>query len=418
MVIATTCGGAFMYLVHVPAARFMPEAEYGVFVALLQVLNLMMIPAMGLQTVFAQQCAAAVTGPGQRQLHHVVRWLMVGVAAIWLVMSVVAVAFHHDILGSLKIGNPAALWATIGIGLAMLWLPIMQGLLQGAQNFLWLGWVQILNGCGRFAAVLLIVGLLGGYAAGAMTAALVGFWFALAVAAWHARGFLLGAGEPIAWRPWLGKVIPLTLGLGACQFMVAADMILVQSFFDRDVTYLYGAAGTIGRALVVFTGPMVAVMFPKIVAGVARAERTDVLAQAIGATVLLGGLASLCCTLLPSLPLRVIYASKPQFWIAAPLVPWFAWCMLPLTLANVLVNNLLARARYEAVPWLILVAGTYGCALMWRATHFPAADQMEAFKMIVRTIGTFGLSLLAVSAWFTWGKDWLARAKHREAAQP
>jgi len=65
-----------------------------------------------------------------------------------------------------------------------------------------------------------------------------------------------------------------------------------------------------------------------------------------------------------------------------------------------------------------LVAGTYGCALMWRATHFPAADQMEAFKMIVRTIGTFGLSMLAVSVWFTWGREWLARARHRNAPQP
>ncbi len=418
MVIATTCGGAFMYLVHTPASRFMPTSEYGVFGALLQVLNLMMIPAMGLQTVFAQQCAAAVTDQGRRQLHQVVRTILLGTFGLWLAMAGVIAIGHDSVLSALKIANSGALWATLAIGLAMLWLPIMQGLLQGAQNFLWLGWVQIFNGCGRFTAVLVIVAVLGGHAAGAMVAAMIGFWLALIAGAWHARPFIFGVGERVSWQPWLARVIPLTIGMGACQFMVGADQILVQSMFDKEVTYLYATAGTIGRALVVFTAPMVAVMFPKIVAGVARSEKTNVLAQALGATLLLGGGAALACTLFPSLPIRIVYLGNPAYLLAAPLVSWFVWCMLPLTLANVLVGNLLARGRYEAVPWLLLVAGTYGCALMWRATEFPKVEQIEAFKMIVRTVGTFGLCLLAVSVWFTWGKDWLARAKHRNAPQP
>jgi O-antigen/teichoic acid export membrane protein len=229
------------------------------------------------------------------------------------------------------------------------------------------------------------------------------------VAAWQTRTVWTSPGQALDWRPWIRRVVPLSLGLGASQFMLGADQLLVQSIFDREVTGLYGAAGTIGRALVVFTGPMLAVMFPKIVASAARCERTDVLAQALGATALLGGLAALSCTVLPELPLRLVY--KREYWCAAPLVPWFAWCMLPLTLANVLIGNLLARERFRAVPWLVLVAGAYGAALLGRAQAFQQAGQFAAFTMVVRTIGGFSLLLLLVVSWFTWGEPWRARRR-------
>lgn len=97
----------------------------------------------------------------------------------------------------------------------------------------------------------------------------------------------------------------------------------------------------------------------------------------------------------------------------APLVPWFAWCMLPLTLANVLIGNLLAKERFAAVPWLIVVTVAYALGLKWRVGHAVGLDQMAAFKAVVQTIGIFSLALLAVAAWFTWG----ARSRQRGVAE-
>ena len=400
MALATSMGGVFMVLVHTPASMKLPQAEYGVFLTLLQVMNLMLIPAIGLQTVVAQQTAAAVTDTQQAQLSTTVRRLLLGTFLVWVVMALGLVACRHHLLATLKITNPAALWLTLAIGLAMLWGPILQGILQGRQNFLWLGSLQILSGCTRLVGVLLIVWCLGGYAAGAVGAAWLGFAAAVLVAGWLTRRTWLGPGEPAAWRGWLRRVVPLTLGLAVAQFMMAADQVLVQSIFDRDVTALYGAAGMMGRALVFFTGALVAVMFPKVVRSVARAERTEVSALALGAAALAGGIAALVCTLAPELPLRIL---KREYWVSAPLIPWFVWCMLPLTLATVLINNLLARDRFAVVPWLVMVAVAYGVALFVRVPEFRQAAQFEAFRMIVRTLGGFSLLLLAVAAWFTWG---------------
>ena len=61
-----------MYAVHA-VAKNMPKAEYGVFTTLLQVLNLMGIPAIGLQSVFAQQAAAAFSDQDEKQLKATLR---------------------------------------------------------------------------------------------------------------------------------------------------------------------------------------------------------------------------------------------------------------------------------------------------------------------------------------------------------
>ena len=392
MMFATVAGGVFMYAVHM-IAKQMPKEEYGVFTTLLQIVTLMGIPAIGLQSVFAQQAAAAMTEDHERALAGVLRGVLRAIFFIWLAMAFIVFVFRQQVLEGLKIANPAALAITVVIGLAAMWYPIMMGLLQGRQNFLWLGWASIFNGVGRFAAICVIVLFLGGYAAGGMIAVFLGLMTAVALGGWLNRDYWQIKPSHVVWREWLGRVVPLTLGLGAAMFMLSADMVFVQRFFSKEQTGYYAAAGMIGRALVFFTLPLTAVMFPKVVKSAARAEKTDVLLHALGVTALAGGAAALGCTVFPSLPLRIVY-DKSFLDIATPLVPWFAWSMLPLTLSNVLINGLLARGQFRAVPWLVAVAIGYGVTLnFWHGT----------FLMVIQILGSFGIMMLAVCAWFTWG---------------
>lgn len=407
MIAATTASGLFMYAVHVPALAKLPEDEYAVFATLLQAINLMLIPGLSLQIVFAQQAAAARSESERRRLTGTVRTLLRSIFLFWLVVAGAAFLLQGRVIATLKITNSAAFWITIAAFLPTLSLYLMQGLLQGTQNFLWLGWVAILNGLSRFLFVLVTVVWLGGYAAGAMAGPLMGMVSALAVAMWQTSGIWSDAAEPFAWRPWLARLIPLTLGLAASQIMLAADMIIVRGFFQSD-TGLYAAAGTIARGLVVFTGPVAMVMFPKIVRSLSSAERIGLLGQALLGTGVLASLAALGCTFLPELPFRIL---KPAYLPIAPLLPWFAWCMMPLTMTNVLINHLLARSQYRAVSWLVAVAFAYIAVLIFVAKSVSVAEAMPGFKLIVQTIGGFNLLLLAVAAWFTWRTDLDARTE-------
>jgi len=400
ILIATVTGGAFMWAVHKVAPDPLGKGAYGLFNTFLSTLTIAAIPALGVQAILAQQAASAMHESQTRQLRGTVRVLLGGTFALWLVAAIVVFFAQNHILHGLKIKDPAALWITLGTALVMLWIPVFSGLLQGQQNFLWFGMVGITGGLGRFAGIVVLVGLLGYGITGAMTAVLLGVALSLGLSIWQTRVVWSGPSEKIVWREWLERVVPLSIGVGATTFIMSADMILVRSLFQEDETGLYSAAGILGRALAYFTGPMAQVMFPKVVQSAARAERTNVVAQAVGATALLGGLGALVCTVVPWLPLRVIY--PPEYLAIAPLVPWFAWCILPLTLANVLINNLLARGRYAVVRWLVIVALGYAAALVVISGRMDVTTDLAAFKTIVRVLGTFGLIVLAVCCWFTW----------------
>ena len=399
MMIASTLGGALMFAVHKLATwpgRGMPEQEYAILLTLLQVLNQMAIPAAGLQMSFVQQTVAADSGSRARELVGAFRALMKATFIIWLAGATLVFLFQDQLVRDYKISNPAALWVTALIGLASLWTPILCGMLQGQQNFLWLGLASILNALTRVIAVGVIVLVLGGRAAGAMTGALLGMALALGVALWQTRAVWRGPAEQFLWRPWLKRMLPVTLGYGAATYMLTLDMIMVQGFFPKgDETAYYGAAGMIGRAVFFFLAPLTTVMFPKIARSAARSERTDVLTQALVVTALMGAAAALFCTFLPELPLRLIYPAG--YLQAASLVPLFAWCMLPLPLASVLINNLLARERFGVVPWLVGVAIAYSFAL-----RHAAQLQPQRFENVIWTLGAFGLLLLAGCIFFTW----------------
>lgn len=392
MMTASVAGGAFMFAVHFFSKKI-PAAEYGVLGTLLAMVNCMSIPALCLQMVFAQQAAAALSEEQNRQLTGTAHGVLLGTFFVWLFMAGGVVGFSRDILTTLKIANPTALWATVFFGLLSLWQPIFNGLMQGKQNFLWLGWVFILAGLVRFLAVAVIVLLLNGWAAGMMIGAVLAQLVAFLIVLVQSWKILCAKRAPFDWRDWLARVVPLTFGFGACQFMFASDALFVQTFFDRNETGPYMAAGTLCRALVLFTAPLAAVMFPKVVRGVALAERTSVLSLTLISTAVLVTAGALGLWLVGPWVLRLVFTK--EFLVAVPLLPWFAVGMGILALANVLVNNLMARARFEVVPWLVMVAAGYATAL----TRFHGS-----FLEVIQTLGVFSLLFLAIAAWFTWGR--------------
>ncbi|MGI8965955.1 MAG: hypothetical protein ACR2H1_07695 [Limisphaerales bacterium] len=404
MVMTTVAGGLFMMLVHTVTSKMAP-AEYGIFFALLRCLILLGIPAAGLQTVFAQQAAAVITETQAHQLVRTGKVILSAIFFLWLAMAFVVFLWQEKIFTLLKITSPAALWITMLVVLTSLWLPILKGLLQGRQNFTGLGWVAIFDGVGRFAAVTLIVLFMGGQAAGAMSGALLGQGGAMVISLWLLRDFFRTSSANFFWRPWLGRVVPLTIGFGALLFLQNADVLFVQSVFpENKAPYFYMPAAMIGFGLMQFTGPLAAVMFPKIVRSAARSEKSDALRLTFLTTACLGGLVAIGSTLFPELPLRILYFKTPACLQAAPLVPWFGWCMFLMTLANVLVGNLLARGEFKIVPWLVFIAAAYGIALAILKNHLPSMEVLIGLKRVVQTLGVFSLFLLMAAAGFTWLK--------------
>lgn len=392
-------GGLASYAVHI-FAKEMPKADYGVFTTLLQLLNLVGIPVVGLQTALAQQTAAAQTEADHRQLAATFRTVLRGTFVVWAAAVVIALLFQNHLLGALMITSPGPFWTTLACALIALWLPLFFGVLQGRQNFLWLGGSIFSLGVVRLAAIVLGLGL-GAQTTGAMVGVWLGYFGALVLAWWAARDVTRGsASESFLWRPWVKRLIPFTLGAGAGLFLMCADMIFAQHYFDPEQTGFYAAAGMIGRALVFLVGPVTMVMFSKVARAAATGEKSSVLFESLGLAALIAGGTAGFCTFFPELPLRLVYDAS--FLRITPLVPWFAWAMTPLVLASVLNSDLLARGRYAVVPWLVLVAAGYGVALNEVAKRSGTMEPLAGFTRVVQTLGVFNLLFFAVALFFSW----------------
>jgi len=185
-------------------------------------------PANGI----AQQTSAAITEAQHRQLTSTTRGLLRLTFFLWVLMAIGLAIWQNPLAATLQITNPISLWITLFVGWAMLWLPIMQGVLQGQQDFLWLGGSNMLNGMGRVGCASLIVVIFHGWAAGIMVGALLGYLAAVSTAGWHARGVWRATGSSYSLRDWLSQVVPLTIGIGTSQFMLSADQIFVKAIFQ------------------------------------------------------------------------------------------------------------------------------------------------------------------------------------------
>ncbi len=388
---ANLAGGALMWAVHF-LAKAIPAAQYGDFGVCLSAV--MLLPMIPLQMVLAQQTAQALAEGRRGQLSGIIRKFWLILFLLWAAIALLTLVWQRPILARWSLTDPAALWVTVPIVLMVLWQPVFSGVLQGGQNFLWLGWSMLLNALGRFGVALFAVLLLRAGAPGMMAGVLLGFALACGVSIWQTRELWLVPPEPFDWRGLLTQVIPLTLGFLGFQILFTADTLFVKAWFPAETAGFYVSAGTLSRALMWLVLPLAAVMFPKLVHSAARAEKSSLLGIVLGGTAVLaiGGAAAL--SVLSPFIVRLVF--KEEFVpVATSIIPWYAGAMAPLALANVLLNHLLARpaAQFWPSAGVLLIALGYLAAL----TQFHAS-----LVMVLQVLGISGLALLAWTGWLTW----------------
>lgn len=395
LMLATVASGLLMFCVH-PLARLIGKAEYGLFGTLLMVV--MLVPSGSLQKVLAQQTAGALATHRERELAGIIRATCFGMILLWMIAASLVFMFQGWILRLWGIENPAALWLTLLVVLLSLLAPVFLGVVQGQQNFLWLGWIFVGSAVGRvvFAAALVLV--LSKSATGMLGGVLAGVAMSLIVGVWQTRSLWRLEPAPFDWSGLLRQAIPLLLGFVFFQFLLIGDTLFVRHYFTAAVTGPYVAAGTLSRAVLWLVIPFASVMFPRIVHSVTRMEKTDVLGVGLlGAAVmtLAGAAAVILCG-----PWIVKLVFGPGFaGVAARVLPWYALAMVPLAFSNVLVNNLLARFEFRVVPLLLALAVGYAATLV-SVNH--AAHSLIA---VLQVLGAFSLLLLAVCSWFTWNES-------------
>jgi O-antigen/teichoic acid export membrane protein len=389
LTVAAIGGGAVALVLHF-LARKMTPAEYGLFGALMAVV--MCIPAMPMQMVFTHQTASALATGRRRELAGLVRAYAGAAFLLWSVFAVVVLIFQKEIMVRWGTTNHVALWLLLPVMLLTLLVPVFTGLLQGQQNFFWLGWVTLISSGTRVAVAAVAVLVFAAGASGLMIGVLVGTAATVLVALWHTRLLWSGKAAPSNWRKVFRDALPLLVGFGAFQFLFSADPIFAKAYFAEEDVGFYASAGILSRALMWVVGPMAQVMFPRIVHSTALAQKTDILKVVLIGTSLLAVCGAIGLSLLGPWVVGFVYGSR-YVEVATQLLPWYAGAMVPLTLANVLLNNLLAKGTWKIAPALCVLAGIYVLGL----TQFHSS-----LIQLLQVFGASNLLLLATCAFYTY----------------
>lgn len=400
LMIANVGGGIMTYAVHL-LNKYLPGGEYGSFGTFLAIVTVF-CPTMPLQMILTQQTAKATATGREHELAGIIRLFWLWISVFWLVAALAVLAFQHQILHAWDITDPVGLWVTLPVVLFSVWMPMFWGVLQGQQNFLWLGWSMLANGIGRFVIAAVAVIIFHAYAGGMMTGVLMGIVVAILIAAWPSRKVWTAKSVPFDWRSLVHQILPLMLGFLGFQILFTADTMFVKAYFPKDSVDFYVSAGTMSRGLMWLVLPLASVMFPRLVHSAARGEKTNLLGMVLLGTGLLGALGAVGLSIVGPLIVPILYPAYPPAAIGK-LLPWYAAAMVPLGVANVLLNHLLARPASKLVPSLA-VFGLAICYLVALAQfHKTQVRVLQTQVMVLQTVGVFNLLLLAVCAWFTWG---------------
>ena len=393
LMIANIAAGFLTLGVHFLSKKI-PEAEYAAFGTLLMVVAC--VPNMPLQMVFAQQTAQAVATGRNRQLAGMIRLAWFWILVLWALGALAVIVFRHHIVVSWQLPSAAGLMFMLPLFLFSIWMPMFSGIMLGRQDFFWLGWSVIYGGIGRFAVAFFLVLAFAMGAAGMIAGAMLGVGLTAAIAIWRTRDLWTGPAEPFDGKKLLKQIVPLILGFSACQFMFTSDTLFAKAYFSDDQMAPYVAAGTLARALLWLVLPLASVMFPKIVHASVKAEKSNIFGIVVLGTAALTLCGGLGLWLLGPWVVRLVFTSQ---YVAATtaLIPWYAAAMVPLAMANVLVNDLLARSRFGVVPFMVALAVGYGITLPTLLDHFPGRIQL-----VLQTLGAFNLLLFLVCACFTW----------------
>ncbi|MCI0394847.1 MAG: hypothetical protein L0332_10575 [Chloroflexi bacterium] len=304
---ATLLAGGFDYLVNVLIGRLLLPAEFSVFVAVTALLQVMVHLTNVIRNVVAFYTAELTVQPQAVAsiglfLRRRWRW-----AWQWGLAATAGMALLSPALASLlRLDSAWPLWAGSALLLLLFLRPVTDGALQGLQQFLGLGTVQVLQALLRLLLAPALIWL-GWQATGAIFSLPLASAGALLLALWLLGPYLGAAGDgaavrEISWRYSAHTVV----GLLAFALLVNVDALVVKRVFSPEVAGQYGPVVTLGKINLFIPLGIGLVLFPK------ATQR-----QAGGRDARPVLLLALAATLLPGLALTAVYFLIPAGLVQA-----------------------------------------------------------------------------------------------------
>ncbi len=260
---AMLVAGALDYAVSVVAGRWLAPAEFGVFVAVTALLQVLLSVATAIRMVVAfytADLAARPTSAGsvgpflRRTARWCGRWGLLAAAALALASPAVAAALH--------VPGPAPLWAASAMVLMLFVREPVLGALQGLQAFGPLGRVQVSQAVFRLLLAMALI-LAGWRAAGAVLAQPLAALAAVAIALPRLRPTLASAPGGASPRVSRSYAVLTVVGLALFGVLTNVDALFVKMAFAPRIAGNFGTVVTFEKMSLFLPWAISFVLFPK-----------------------------------------------------------------------------------------------------------------------------------------------------------
>lgn len=362
------------------AARVLAPHEFGAVTALLAILLIGNVAALGLQATAARRIAVA------RDPHDVVVGATrdVGIGTALAVGAVVALS-SVLLAPALRLDSP---WPVVLCGVALVPMTLtgaQLGIAQGTEQWRRLALIYATLGLGRLLGGTIAL-LVRDDATSAMVGVAIGAWAPVVAG----RGLLRGKQSDWAGR---GSLARETLygshALAATLVLSNADAIVARSVLDTHDSGLY-AAGLILTKAALFLPQFVSVLlYPAL----ARDDTSRSRRRAVQIVLVIGAAAVGATAALPSLAL--VLAGGNQYAEVAPRLWLFALAGSCLAVVNLLVLDALARHAHRVV---VLVWVAVAALLAYATTTSPDLTALVTAVAVVA-------AALGVAVWLLPGDD-------------
>ncbi len=348
LIAATTLAYGLDYLFNLVAGRLLEPAEFGIYIALAGVAQVLVVASVVVRTVVTRYVAQYQARPDARE--HQRAFGRAALAWTWrwgLGATAAAALLSWPLARFLRLPQVAPALALAAAVLLLALRPVTDGLLQGQGRFGQLGLVQFIQ-----AGLRLLLGaglmLLGLGAFGALAALPLASLVALAYGLWILGLLRRKAQTATVTLPGLLRYSTFTAaGLLGFALLVNMDAILVKRFFEPVPAGQYGAAVTLAKVIQFFPLAIIMILFP--VAARRRAAQRDPAVVLLPALALVGGLCGGIALLYFLYPGRIIeIVFRDAYRLDGPVLGLLGLAMALLSLANVWLNYFLSieRTRY------------------------------------------------------------------------
>jgi O-antigen/teichoic acid export membrane protein len=355
---STMVSSGFLYVFYFIASRNLGVERYGTLSALLSASLLLSVFATVGTTIIvrfaAEFDAVGDAGKLRRLCDIVILWC----GGTTLIFAIAGYAFREPVSRFLHVEDATLIELTALMAALNIVLPVMRGVLQGAQRFTAFAASTLVETFGKtMIGVALMVAGLG--IAGAITGIVVGF----AIAAGYTyiqlrRSF---PAPPDRMRIDIRRLVATTGGIACSIFGVTTlmffDVILAKHYLTAKEAGLYGAAALAGRALYMVISFLPTVLLPKATARAASGQSVRRLLFQAAMTAMGFSLAVLALYgLFPNFVIRVFAGAA--YASAAPLVFPLAGAAALLGMANLLISYKVGLHRFDfIVPLLVIMTG-------------------------------------------------------------